>query len=67
MFCMAGFMEPVNNRIDAAWSQELRSQVLRAVAESMTWLEHAGLIMPDPIRGTARHSRTSVLSHGRET
>ena len=58
MFTLTGLMEPVNNRIDPAWSQAIRPQVLRAVAEAMAWLEHAGLIMPDPTQGNGTLYRT---------
>ena len=58
MFALTGIMEPVNNRIDPPWSQAIRPQVLRAVAEAMAWLEHAGLIIPDPTQGNGTSYRT---------
>ena len=58
MFALTGIMEPVNNRIDAQWSQAIRPQVLRAVVEAMAWLEHAGLIIPDPTQGNGTSYRT---------
>jgi uncharacterized protein (TIGR02391 family) len=58
IFALTGFLEPVNNRIDPPWSQAIRPQVLRAVAEAMAWLEHAGLIMPDPNQGHGTSNRT---------
>jgi uncharacterized protein (TIGR02391 family) len=59
-FTLAGLMDPVNNRIDPAWSQAIRPQVLRAVAEAMAWLEHTDLIMRDPTQayGTPWRTRT---------
>jgi uncharacterized protein (TIGR02391 family) len=57
MFSQAHIMDAVNNRFDPPWSEAIRPQVVRAVAESFCWLENAGLIMPDPGQGNGTSYR----------
>jgi uncharacterized protein (TIGR02391 family) len=65
MFSMVEMLEPVNHRADPAWSQPIRPQVVQAVAEAMAWLEHAGLIIPDPTQGHNASHRT-LTRRGRQ-
>ena len=64
-FSMVGILDPVNNRMDPAWSQAIRPQVVQAVAEAMAWLEHAGLMIADPTQGQNTSFRTLTRRGGR--
>lgn len=65
MFSLAGIMDPIGMLNTTEWPQGLRSQIEMAVAESMAWLEHAGLSMPDPTQGSGTSYRT-LTRRGRQ-